>query len=363
MRLAILTGGGDCSGLNAVIRAITKPAISQFGMEVFGFLDGFSGLVEGSFIPLSDLSVSGILSRGGTILGTSNKADPFHYPAEPAKAGVFKDVSDRVIRNIRKMRLNGLIVIGGDGTLNIAYRLSKLGVSLVAVPKTIDNDLAATDLTFGFDSAVAVVTDAVDRLHTTAESHHRIMVVEVMGRYAGWIALFGGVAGGGDVILIPEIPFDLNKVSEKIISRAKHGKKFSIVVVAEGAHAQGGHHVIRKRIEDSPDPVRLGGVGAWLSDELEKRTGKEARATVLGHLQRGGSPTSFDRILATRFGHEALRLFQSQRFGRMVAWQSGDIASVPIARAVRSLKTVPLNHPLIRIARSLGTSFGDPKRD
>ncbi len=357
-RIGLLTGGGDCAGLNAVIRAVTKPAILKHGIEVLGFEDGFLGVIENRYRLLSDRDVSGILSRGGTILGTSNRADPFHYPVQIGKVFKEKDVSPEIIHSFSQLKLDALITIGGDGTLKIANQLAKLGLNIVGVPKTIDNDLSETDFTFGFDSAVSIATEAIDRLHTTAESHHRIMIVEVMGRYAGWIALFAGVAGGGDVILIPEIPFKMQKIKEKIEKRCAKGKLFSIVVVAEGAFPKGGERVIARKVKNSPDPIRLGGIANWLSKQLEDLTGLETRFTVLGHLQRGGSPTSFDRLLATRFGYEALNLVLKKDFGKMVALQGDEIKAVPLAKAVGKLKNVPLNHPLILAAQAVGTSFG-----
>lgn len=358
-RIGILTAGGDCPGLNAVIRAVTKPAIGAYGMEVIGFLDGYRGVVESLYRKLSLEDVSGILNLGGTILGTSNRSDPFRYPSHGKGKTRYRNVSPVVLKNVNKLKLDGLIAIGGDGTLHIAHRLFKMGLNVVGVPKTIDNDLSETELTFGFDSAVSVATEAIDRLHTTAQSHHRVMVLEVMGRYSGWIALYAGVAGGGDVILIPEIPYDLPVVCQSIKDRNRRGKRFSIVVVAEGAAPRGGKPTVARLVEASTDPVRLGGIAEHLAEQIETRGGTEARYTVLGHLQRGGSPTAFDRLLATRFGEEALRLFQARDFGKMPALQEGRIKAVSIERAVGTLKKVPLDHPLIRAARSVGTSFGD----
>jgi 6-phosphofructokinase 1 len=358
-RIGILTGGGDCPGLNAVIRAITKPAIQEFGMDVIGFEDGYLGLIEQKFLNLSNNGVSGILTRGGTILGTSNRANPFQYPVLKKGETIYRDVSKEVLRNFKKMNLEGLIAIGGDGTLKIAYDFFKMGMRVVGVPKTIDNDLDQTDLTFGFDSAVSVATEAVDRLHTTAESHDRVMVLEVMGRYAGWIALYAGVAGGGDVVLIPEIPFDIDRICAKIKERVRNGKRFSIVVVAEGAFARKGKQVVMRMVKESTDPVRLGGIGAQIAQQIEESTDLEARFIVLGHLQRGGPPTPFDRLLATRFGYEALQLLLKGHFGQMVALRGNQIKSVSLAKSVGRLKQVPKDHPLIKTARALGTSFGD----
>jgi phosphofructokinase-like protein len=358
-RLGILTGGGDCPGLNAVIRAIAKPAIQEYGFEVIGFEDGYLGLIEKRFRILSDTDVSGILSRGGTILGTSNRSNPFKQTYRKGRETVFKDVSKAVLKTVAGMNLEGLIAIGGDGTLSIAERLFNMGLNVIGVPKTIDNDLSDTDVTFGFDSAVAVATEALDRLHTTAESHHRVMILEVMGRYAGWIALYAGVAGGGDAILIPEIPFHMPSLYRLFSHRLKLGKKFSIVVVAEGAYPFKGERKVARLVKESTDPVRLGGIAAFLAEEIESHTRLETRSTVLGHLQRGGSPTAYDRILATQFGNGALRLFLDGKFGEMVALHGNEINSVKLRDAIGKLKTVPLNHALIQTARSVGTSFGD----
>jgi 6-phosphofructokinase 1 len=358
-KIGILTGGGDCPGLNAVIRAITKPAIQEFGMAVIGFEDGYLGLIEKRFRKLSNKDVSGILTRGGTILGTSNRANPFQYPVLKRGKTIYEDDSKKVLRNFQKMGLEGLIAIGGDGTLKIAFDFFKMGMRVVGVPKTIDNDLDQTDFTFGFDSAVSVATEAVDRLHTTAESHDRVMVLEVMGRYAGWIALYAGVAGGGDIILIPEIPFDIHRVCSKVKERVRNGKRFSIVVVAEGALPKRGKQVVMRMVKESTDPVRLGGISAQVARQIEELTGLESRFTVLGHLQRGGPPTSFDRLLATRFGYEALQLLLQGHFGKMVALQGNQIKAVPLSKSVGRLKQVPQNHPLVRTARAMGTSFGD----
>ena len=363
-KLGVLTGGGDCPGLNAVIRAVTKSACNS-GWEVCGIYDGFAGLLEGRCRQLDAGDVSNILTQGGTILGSSNRADPFEVPypppCPPPQGGRDKyvDRSDQVVLQIKKWKLDCLVTIGGDGTQNIAYRLSKKGVPVVGVPKTIDNDLMATDVTFGFDTAVATATEAIDKLHTTAQSHHRVMIVEVMGRYAGWLALHAGVAGGGDIILIPEIPFTVAAVAEAIHRRRRRGKKFSIVVVAEGAKAKGGKQVVKKIVADSHDPVRLGGIGNWLAEELEGKVPAEIRVTVLGHVLRGGVPTPFDRVLATRFGTEAFHLVQRGEFGKMVALQGSRILAASLAKAISGLKLVSPNDPLVQSARAVGTSFGD----
>lgn len=356
-RIGLLTGGGDCPGLNAALRAVAKTAIREYGMTVVGFKDGFAGLVEDRVRELSYDDVSGILTQGGTILGTSNRADPFRYPA--GKVGATRDLSDRAVRNARHRGVETLLCLGGDGTLTIARRLGEQGLPCIGVPKTIDNDLRGTDVTFGFDSALAVAAWAVDALRTTTESHHRVMVVEVMGRYAGWLGLCAGVAGGGDVILIPEIPYRVEAVCDVVKGRSRKGRRYSIVVVSEGAAPHGGSRTVDRLVEGSPDPVRLGGVGKALAAEVEKRTGLEVRVTVLGHLQRGGGPTARDRILATRFGEEAVRLAARGRFGRMVGIHGDEIVSVPLREATAGLKRVPAGHPLVRAARAIGTSFGD----
>jgi phosphofructokinase-like protein len=358
-RIAILTGGGDCPGINAVIRAVAKKAMLEFGMDVIGIEDGYDGLIHNRHRKLGYDEVSGILTLGGTILGASKISNPYQYALQKGKAIVFKDVSRKTIANFKKLGVDGLVCIGGDGTLGIACRLMKDGIPVIGVPKTIDNDLRGTEITFGFDSAVAFATEAIDRLHSTAESHHRVMIVEVMGHRAGWIALYAGVAGGGDIILIPEIPYSLEAVLAKVRDRKKKGKRFSIVVVAEGAKPKGGDVVVKKIVERSSDPVRLGGIGFSLSDQIERATGTEVRAVVLGHLQRGGSPTAHDRILATQLGALAVELIVRRQFGRMVAVEKGLITSVPLETASGGPRTVPLDHPLIRAAKAVGTSFGD----
>ena len=358
-KIGILTAGGDCPGLNCVIRVIVKAAINEYGIEVIGFKDGYDGLVKNDFINLRSRDVSGIINLGGTILGTSNVANPYRYPTTQGKKLILQDRSKDAIANYRENDLDCLIAIGGDGTLTIASKLIKEGLNIVGCPKTIDNDLSGTDLTFGFESAVATATEAIDKLHSTAQSHHRVMIVEVMGRYAGWIALYSGIAGGGDVILIPEIPYDMKKISKKLEERHKVGKRFSIIVIAEGAKPKGGKITVSKIVEASTDQVRLGGVGTALANAVEEMTGLETRATILGHLQRGGEPTPFDRILATRYGYEALRLASAGKFGRMAAFQCGRVTSVPISKAIGKLKTVPKDYPLIEMAKAVGTSFGD----
>ena len=359
-RVGILTGGGDCPGLNAVLRACGKTLINR-GWEVVGFEDGFLGVLERRHRPLDTAALSGILSLGGTILGTSNRDNPFKwYPAGTTTGIEPRDRSGEVRQLCADLGLAGLVVIGGDGTLSIARRLTEeAGVPCVGVPKTIDNDLSATDVTFGFDTALQVATEAIDRLHSTAMSHHRAMVVELMGRYAGWLGLFAGVAGGADVVLIPEIPYSEAAVEETIRRRSRHGSRFSIVVASEGAKTLDGEMVVDRMVEGSHDPIRLGGIGARLAKRIETATGVEARATVLGHLQRGGSPTNRDRLLATQFGHVAAELVDGAQWGLMAAVQGGAFRGVPLAEAVGTLKLVRPDDPLVKAAREIGVSFGD----
>jgi len=331
MKIGILTGGGDCPGLNAVIRAVAKKAFA-YGYEVIGIRDGWRGLVEIDTVPLDIQAVSGILSRGGTILGTS-RTNPFKSP----------DTAERVINNIKKLGLDVLVGIGGDDTLGVASKLFKKGIKTIGIPKTIDNDLSGTDFTFGFDTAVSIVTEALDRLHTTTEAHHRAMIVEVMGRHAGWIATYGGMAGGADMILIPEKPFEINDVADIVNKRAKRGRGFSIIVVAEGAVPKGVEGYITKDVKkDAFGNVMLGGIGEFLAKEVEKATGVETRHVVLGHLQRGGSPTAHDRVLATRYGVRAVELINEGKFGVMVALQGNKIVPIPLEEGVRQTKTVDM---------------------
>lgn len=359
-RLGIITGGGDCPGLNAVIRAVAKSAIDLYDATVIGIEDGFEGFVEGRMHELTEDAVSGILSLGGTILGTSNKGDPFHYPEEGLDGEIsIVDESTRVIRNYRRWGLDALIAIGGDGTMHISQKLSEMGINIIGVPKTIDNDLEATDLTFGFDSALYVATEAIDRLHTTASSHHRVMVIEVMGRYAGWIALEAGLAGGADIILIPEIPFSWESIYKKVKDRSLHGKRFSIICVAEGATPKDGEMVVKEMDIKRTDARRLGGIAQLIGDNISQDTGLETRVTVLGHLQRGGSPTPFDRNLATKFGYKACQLAAEKKFGRMVSLRGTQIESVLIKDAISKQKLVPLDCQQVLAARGVGTSFGD----
>ena len=356
-RIGVLTGGGDAPGLNAVIRAVVKCACNS-RIEVLGIEDSFDGLIEpGRSRVLRPDDVRGILRLGGTVLGTANRGNPFAYPVSTSD-GSKVDYSTRVIENFHLLGLNALIVIGGDGTLGIAHQLSKKGVPVVGVPKTIDNDLVGTVNCFGFDTAVDFATDAIDRLHTTAEAHHRVMVAEVMGRYSGWIALHAGVAGGADVILIPEIPFDFNHVAARLKEREMLGARFSIVVVAEGAAPIGGKVSLIAE-GDAATAERLGGLSARVARELGRLTNKETRYVVLGHLQRGGTPTSFDRVLATRFGGKAVECVLNGDFDKMVALRPPDIVAIPLEEVVGKQRRVPSDFDLIRTARALGISFGD----
>ena len=358
-RIAILTGGGDCPGINAVIRAVTKKAIVEHGATVIGIEDGYEGLVKGRYRRLDYDDVSGILTLGGTILGTSNTANPYRYPVPSRRRLEFKDMSAVALENTRQLDIDCLVCIGGDGTLGIASRLCKEGVPIVGIPKTIDNDLRGTDVTFGFDSAVHIATEGVDRLHSTAQSHHRVMIIEVMGRNAGWIALHSGIAGGGDIILIPEIPYDADVIAGKVKERNRRGKRFSIVVVAEGAKPRGGDVVIQRIVKKSTDPIRLGGIGFVLAAQIEKITSIEARAVVMGHLQRGGSPTPSDRVLATRLGTRAVDMIRDKGFGQMVGVKGDALVGVPLEEVAKGPRTVPPDHPLVRAARAVGTCFGD----
>jgi ATP-dependent phosphofructokinase / diphosphate-dependent phosphofructokinase len=357
-RIGILTGGGDCPGLNAVIRSVAKPALSHFHAKVIGILDGYEGMVEGRFRELSPIDVLGIINQGGTILGTSNKGDPFHFPMGERGNLRIVDASDQVIENYRNWKLDALIAIGGDGTQIIAHKLSQMGLNLIGVPKTIDNDLDATDITFGHDSARAVATEAIDRLQTTASAHHRVMIMETMGRYAGWIALGAGVAGGADIILIPEIPFSWDSVFEAVLKRSK-GAKFSIICVAEGAKPKGGDVSVREMDKRRTDPVRLGGIAETVAKRVEEETGLETRVTVLGHVQRGGSPTAFDRLLATRFGTVALQAASRGEFGVMTSLRENNVITVPLKDAIGRQRLVPPDSQLVFAARAVGTCLGD----
>lgn len=353
LRVGVLTGGGDCPGLNAALRAVTKTLILQYDAEVVGIRDGFRGLIERNVQTISYQDVSGILTRGGTILGASNKADPFNYSP---RGGA--NVSAQVVNTYGNLDLDGLVAIGGDGTMSIAYGLMDLGVNVVGVPKTIDNDLVGTDETFGFDTAVSIATEAIDRIHTTAQSHHRVMIVETMGRYAGWIALHAGVASGSDIILIPELEYDVEEVATVCVDRQQGGQRFTIIAIAEGAKSQKGERVVKERVEDHTDPVRLGGIGRVLAEDLKQRLDSEVRTTILGHMQRGGTPTAYDRNLATAFGARAATLLAKGTFGVMVALQDGSFTEVSLEEVANKTRTVPLDSPLIAAAVDVGTSFG-----
>ncbi len=355
-RIAILTGGGDCPGLNAVIRAVVKTSQNVYGWEVFGVRNGFEGFTEPRDQGVQLITrgeIAGILPRGGTILGANNR---FNIFAVPREKGDPHDLSTRVLSVVKRKRIRAVVTVGGDGTQTIATRLSDMGVPVVGVPKTIDNDLRGTDRTFGFDSAVRVVAQAIDRLYTTAASHHRVMCVEVMGRHSGWIALHGGLAGGAEVILIPEIPYDPDAIARKIEGRVKHGRRFSVIVISEGATRKDGALVYRQGSEE--DGTRLGGVSFQVAEELRARTSLEVRNIVLGHTQRGGSPTAFDRVLATRMGEHAVILIDKERYGHMVALRGTKMTSVPLERATRAIKRVRPKGQLVASARSLGISFG-----
>jgi len=359
MRIALSTGGGDAPGLNAVIRTAVLGAVRR-GWEVLGSKRGFAGLLgEDDVVSLTRDSVRGIGHLGGTILRTTNRGNPFKWPRNKSD-GTFEEVdrSDELIANARQLGIDALIAIGGDGTLGIADQLADKGLRLVGVPKTIDNDVAGTITTFGFDTAVGIALEAIDRLHTTAESHDRVIVIEVMGRHAGFIALHAGLAGSADVILIPEIPYDLDNVCGKIAERDRGGRHFSIVVIAEGAHATGAAESILGPSLPGQDR-RVGGIAGRLAYEIQQRTTKETRSLVLGHLQRGGMPTGYDRLLATRFGGAAVRAVEQQKWGHMVALQSPHIVTIPIKDALREVKRVELGHDVVQTAREAGICFGD----
>jgi len=359
-RIAVLTGGGDCPGLNAVIRAVVKDAINC-GIEVYGIEDGFLGLIEDRIRLLTLDDVSNILTMGGTILGSNNKSNPQRYPVGKNEDGTpkFKDLTEVCVTHLQIRKIEALVVIGGDGTMSAAKPIADMGINCIGVPKTIDNDLYGTDITFGFQTAVSVATEALDRVHSTAASHHRAMVVELMGRNAGWLTLHAGLASGSDVILIPEIEFDLDKVSEYCLWRSQRGKRFTIIAVAEGAKPKGGEQIVERMDPTSPDPIRLGGIGRWLSEEIEKRTEIESRYVVLGHTQRGGTPVAGDRILATQFGHHAMRLLKQGKTNRLVVMQGGELNDVEITSAADKQRLVPKNHTLIATAKSVYTCFGD----
>ncbi|MBL8062038.1 MAG: ATP-dependent 6-phosphofructokinase [Anaerolineales bacterium] len=357
-RIGILTGGGDAPGLNAVIRAAVKTAINEYKCEVFGIRNGYDGFLEpDGIVPLNAESVRGILPRGGTILGSVNRGNPYERKIIRDGQEVIIDVSDEVVKGVHRLELDALLVLGGDGTLSSAHEFSKKGVPVIGVPKTIDNDIGGTEITFGFDTALNIATEALDRLHTTAESHHRVMVIELMGRDAGFITLNAGVSGGADVILIPEIPFSFESIMKKIRARHEHGRSFSLIAVSEGAKSRDGMQVF-SRSGDEMYVARLGGIGQIVAEYIDKH-GFESRVTVLGHVQRGGTPTAFDRWLATRYGAAAVRLAARGGFDRMVALQRGEITDIPIAEAIKVPKRVNVNGDAVITARNIGISFGD----
>jgi len=358
--IGILTGGGDCPGLNAVIRAVYKTLIHEGEYRLIGILDGFDGLIKDNYMELDSRSISGILAKGGTILGTSNKGNPMNYPVEKEDGSIeFKDFSQKMIDTYKKLKLDGIIVIGGDGTLNIAHTLYAKGLlNYVGVPKTIDNDIFDTDMTFGFNTAVQIVTDAIDRIHSTAESHHRIMIVETMGRDAGWIALYAGISGGADIILIPEIPYSMEKIIEKLNKRYNEGRRFSVIVVAEGAKPIGGKVFGKVNKKNLYDRIKLGGIGIKLADEVEKLTDMECRNTILGYIQRGGTPTTYDRMLATRYGCEAARAFIDGQFDKMVALDGNKIVLKAIGEHAGKKRLVESDNQIVKDALSIGISLG-----
>jgi phosphofructokinase-like protein len=359
-RIGILTSGGDCPGLNAVIRGAVKSCM-QLGYECVGFLKGYEGLYDPvQYLNLTDATTKGILTQGGTILGSTNKGRFAAIKGVNDRVEIAQHLIDGVKATVKQLGLNGLICVGGDGSLAIAQQFHENGIPVVGVPKTIDNDLSATAFTFGFDSAIECATDALDRLHTTAASHERIMVLEVMGRHAGWIALHSGIAGGGDIILIPEIPWSFEHVCHKVLHRESKGKKFTLVVVAEGAHLPEGGMV---GAEAAGQQMKLGGIGKIVTSEIERRLHREARLCILGHLQRGGTPTTFDRVLATQFGAHAVRLIVEGRFGEMICSRPPEMNSVPIAEAINKLRQVDPRGPAVQAARALGISFGDRPAD
>lgn len=350
MRIGVLTGGGDCPGLNAVIRAVTKSLLRQCGAHVIGIEDGFAGLMgeQPRTRELHWESVSGILMLGGTILGTSNRANPLASEA----------TIEQTLANARALGLDALVVIGGDGSMEIAHGISQRGLPIVGVPKTIDNDIVGCERSFGFDTAVATVTEALERIQTTGQSHGRVMIVETMGRYAGWIALEAGLAGAADVILLPEIDYDVEAVAEVCRERETR-QRYSVICIGEGAKARGGSMTVQRRIADSPDPIRLGGVAHVLREQLQPLLHSEVRATVLGHVQRGGSPTPFDRVLATQFGNQAAQLVVAGQFNRMVTLQGGQLGSIALADVAHQHRNVPLDHPMLETARQIGVSLGE----
>jgi 6-phosphofructokinase 1 len=359
-RIGILTGGGDCPGLNAVIRAVVRDAL-HCGITCVGIEDGYLGLIEGRCRILRQQDVSGILHVGGTILGSNNKSNPARHKVGVDAQGkaMYRDVLDECVGTLEKHGVEALVTIGGDGTHTAAAMFARKGVPVIGVPKTIDNDIEGTEITFGFQSAVATATLALDQVRTTADSHHRAMVVEVMGRNAGWIALHAGVAGAADVVLLPEVPFSLEHVYAKVRDRSEAGKRSSLICVSEGAKLQGGQQVVARRVETSPDPIRLGGIGKFLAEKIEDDTGVESRYTILGHTQRGGTPVAADRVLGTLLGAHAMTLLRQGKVGRMVAIQKGQLTDVDLATPAGKQRLVQAEDPLILAARNIGTAFGD----
>ena len=375
-RVAIVTNGGDCPGLNAVIRAIVKTAEAH-NVECYGFIEGYKGMLKNEFIRLeSNGSASGLLHRGGTIIGSSNSTNLFNYKVEENGKVEYRDLSSVAIDNVKRDGFDCIFTLGGDGTQKSARDFSIKGLNVIGVPKTIDNDVAHTEITFGYNTAVSVATEALDRLHSTAESHHRVMVLEVMGRYAGWIALESAIAGGADVALIPEIPYDIDKVVEKINKRREAGKKFSIVVVSEGAKPKDGDIVVKRMMDDGKglDNVRLGGIGEKVAEEIEEKTGMVSRCTVHGYVQRGGTPTAYDRVLSTKYGYKAMELALEGKFNTLVTLKNGKLDSIPLEDVIgnnkeigaksggtesTSIKRVQMDDDLIKVARNLGISLGD----
>jgi len=358
-KVAINTGGGDAPGLNAVIRAATLTAIKQ-GWEIHGIHNGYQGLIDINYLErLTPSRVRGITHLGGTILGTVNKGDPFHYQIQTPNGTKTMDISDKVVENFKELGFDALIVVGGDGSHRIAYKFMEKGIPVIGVPKTIDNDMLGTAMSFGFDTAITTATDAIDKLHSTAESHQRVMVVEVMGRNAGWIALHSGMAGSADIILMPEIPFDIDKVCNKIFEREALGRHFSIVVCAEGAFPKDGALMTKEHNTAGRQDLLLGGIAEYLSKQISEKTGKETRSMVLGHLQRGGSPTTFDRLLGLRFGSAAIRALVEGHINVMVSLNPPTVDVIPIEQVINGTKTVPLDCDFMQTARNLSISFGD----
>ncbi len=360
-RIGVLTGGGDCPGLNAVIRAITKTAIYQHNVRVFGIEDGYLGLIEGRVGELSSMHVSGILTRGGTILGSNNKVSPTHYFTgyDENNQPRIENRTNDCLRTVEEHQLDALVVVGGDGTMTCTAPLIEAGVPCVGVPKTIDNDIVGTDITFGFITASDTATRCLDRLHSTAASHHRVMVCEIMGRNAGWLALHSGIASGADVILIPEIPFEIDAICDFVLSRQSHGRGFSIVACAEGARPAGGQQIVATRDETSPEPVRLGGIGEHVATLIKERAKIETRFNVLGHIVRGGDPVPRDRVLASLFGHRAMDMLMAGHVNQIVVMRDGKLGAAGILNVANKQRTVPMDEPLLDVARSVRTCLGD----